>query len=420
MLKTISLTIVGVAAIAGAAWLISDRLGWSEVDRSAPPQVSTAHNPSFEQAAQTASNLLLETYKSIDAVGMTAAVSIDGERVWTSAIGWADLVTNTQASPDTVFRIGSTSKTITATLAARMVDAGKVELDTPISAYKSDLPEHWRALTIRQLESHMAGLPEYESNTDLGGLLQTLAMNKNYANVDDSLEIFDGSRLLYEPGTDFLYTSFDINLVSAILQAAAGSPFPDLLKREVLDPLGMTSTAPAGLHPQPDRTATFYQLREHRAKPWRKVDLSQRWAGGGLLSTSADLTRLCDGWFDADYLSPETRTTFWTQQELASGEINEQGYALGWRARPASDELGDGLVTDRYHHGGVSKGAMSWLVCYPQYRLAIAMNINTRADEFSHFIANEPAITRAFVTAIENAAISTSQTEANELYIDNR
>lgn len=420
MLKTVSLIIAGIAAIAAAAWLISDRLGWSEVDRGAPPQVSIAHDPSFEQAAQTASNLLLETYKSIDAVGMTAAVSIDGERVWTGAIGWADVKTNAEASPDTVFRIGSTSKAVTATLAARMVDAGTVELETPISAYKSDLPEHWRALTLRQLESHTAGLPDYESNSDLGGLLQTLAMNREYANVDDSLEIFDGSRLLYDPGTDFLYTSFDINLVSAVLQAADGSPFPDLLKREVLDPLAMTSTAPSGLHPQPDRIATFYQLREGRAKPWRKVDLSQRWAGGGLLSTSADLTRVCDGWFDPDFLSPETRKTFWTPQRLASGEVNEQGYALGWRARPDYDGLGDGVLTDRYHHGGVSKGAMSWLVCYPQYRLAIAMNINTRAAEFSHFNANEPAITRAFITAIRDASTGSSQTEGNEIYIDNR
>ena len=87
---------------------------------------------------------------------------------------------------------------------------------------------------------------------------------------------------------------------------------------------------------------------------------------------------------------------FWQVQKLASGADNEQGYALGWRAEPTSRALGGGIVTPRYHHGGITKGAMSWLVCYPQARLGVAINTNTLLDDISGLTELEHRITRPF------------------------
>jgi len=112
------------------------------------------------------------------------------------------------------------------------------------------------------------------------------------------------------------------------------------------------------------------------------------------------LTKLCGGWTDPTFIEPGTVRTFWEPQRLASGEVNEQNYAIGWRADKESTALGEPFITERYHHGGVSKGAMSWLVCYPQYRLGIALNINTVLDDFMALANAEPAITRAFVEAL--------------------
>ena len=85
-----------------------------------------------------------------------------------------------------------------------------------------------------------------------------------------------------------------------------------------------------------------------------------------------------------DLLADETVETLWTPQLLADGSVNEQSYALGWRSdRFDSSELGEAVW--RVHHGGVSKGAMSWLAILPELDLVIALNSNSRAETFGDF-----------------------------------
>ena len=82
---------------------------------------------------------------------------------------------------------------------------------------------------------------------------------------------------------------------------------------------------------------------------------------------------------------------------MASGAVNEQNYAIGWRANPNLRVLGADRPVWNVHHGGVSKGAYSWLVIYPEQRLVVALNANARLDEFQDFIAIEQAISRQFL-----------------------
>ena len=82
-----------------------------------------------------------------------------------------------------------------------------------------------------------------------------------------------------------------------------------------------------------------------------------------------------------------------------SPEVNEQSYAIGWRANPNTRLLGADKPAWNVHHGGVSKGAYSWLVIYPEQRLVVVLNANARLDEFGDFMAIEQAITRAFLNA---------------------
>jgi CubicO group peptidase (beta-lactamase class C family) len=110
--------------------------------------------------------------------------------------------------------------------------------------------------------------------------------------------------------------------------------------------------------------------------------------------------RVASAWLDDDYISEATREQFWTPMRLNSGEVNEQGYALGWRVNPEStSRFGEDAPVRIVHHGGVSRGAMSWLILYPELGIAVAVNINTEADEFSDFSSVEPEITRLFAEA---------------------
>ena len=297
-----------------------------------------------------------------------------------------------------MFRIGSTSKSLTASAAARLVEKGVVDLDEPISTYKSGLPEHWRSLTLRQLFSHTAGLPGYGENTDWRGFYDSYFLHKHFSDVDHTLYAFDGAGLLFEPGTDFHYSSYDTNLAAATLQAAAGKPFLQIMQEEVFDPVGMRLTAGADPMRDMERRAVFYKRRGDMVEPWRDVNLTMRHAGGGFLSTSSDLVRLGLAYLEGDYLSEETIEVFWTPQALASGDINEQSYAVGWRStRAFSENFGEEIWY--VHHGGVSKGAMSWFVVFPEKEIVIALNANSRADTFGDFARPSRDLARIFYDA---------------------
>lgn len=299
---------------------------------------------------------LAQHYEAIEVPALSAAVAFRGEVVWSRAIGWSDIERATRATPETQFRIGSTSKAVTATLTARLVDRGIVDLDEPISSYKADLPDKWQALTLRQLHSHTAGIPGYENNRDWLGLLDSLFLLKRYDDVADALSQFNNSRLLYEPGTSFYYSSFDVVLASAVLQAAGGQSFMELLQVEVLQPLEMSNTGADHVRPSRAERAVHYRRKGEKFRPWRDVDLSSKLAGGGLVSTPTDLVRLGVAHLEGGFVAAETVQAFWEPQKLADGTINEQYYAIGWRSDRFPLAEG-GPDVWQVHHGGVSKGS---------------------------------------------------------------
>ncbi|MBT5926776.1 MAG: hypothetical protein HOH33_09170, partial [Verrucomicrobia bacterium] len=116
----------------------------------------------------------------------------------------------------------------------------------------------------------------------------------------------------------------------------------------------------------------------------------------------ADLVRIGSSWMDPAFISTQTRETMWTPQVLQNGEVNEQSYAIGWRYYPDAKWPGDDSRALPFaHHGGISKGAMSWLVVYPDYQMSIAININTRIENYSDFNSLEGKILVLFLERIE-------------------
>lgn len=346
---------------------------WQAVPAADDCQTGVAE-PTMLQIAEQACSLLKARQAAIHTPSLSAAVAIEGELVWSAATGWSDLASERLATPQTLYRIGSTSKPVTGTLLARMVANNAVDLDTPIGNYAHALPNpDWSQLTLRQLASHTAGIPEYSTNKDWAGLYQTGALRRHHADVTESLKLFDGNPLRYQPGSEFEYSSFDTLIIAAVLQSVAGESFAELVRLQVTTPLGLSSPVPDDENPQ---RATFYQQDGDLVQPWRRVDLSNKLAGGGFMSRPAELAMLGSAWLNNEFIDKATRETFWTPQKLNSGELNAQSYALTWRWREE----------DSYaHHGGVSKGSMAWLAVYPEQSLVIAMTMNTTLPEFTDF-----------------------------------
>ncbi|WP_308364612.1 MULTISPECIES: serine hydrolase domain-containing protein [unclassified Microbulbifer] len=375
--------------------------GWLELPRD-NPSVQELYDPAYAAAGTLSLDVIEKHREKIASPAISAAVSGCGKLLWAGAVGWSDIESKTPVTTRTRFRIGSTSKALTGTGLARLVETGRIDLDTPISNYLNPLPNpQWADITPRQLASHMAGLPDYKENRDWMGLYHTLALRDHYDSMVEALDVFDGSPLLYQPGTRFHYTSFHSVLLGAVMASATQRPYLELMQEEVFVPSGMSATIPAPVGGDyKNHIATPYKSNgkpgaEHRVREWRRVDLSHRLPGGGFASTSSDLVKLGMRYLDDEYLSAKTRETFWTPQRLPDGSINPQNYALGWRIHEM--EVPQAGTVRYANHGGVSRGGQSYLMLLPDYRMGVAVNINRKTDVFWDFGSVSLEIARAFI-----------------------
>lgn len=416
-----SITLVIVVV---AVWLLSPFYGYLSHKGKVPmqplgfvnipvksPKTQTLLDKRYEATGNQALTVLTQHKSTINAPAISAAVAINGKLVWAGASGWADIAKQKKATPDTQFRIGSTSKALTSTGLARLVDAGVIDLDVAIEKYHPTLPNPtWNKLTIRQLASHTAGLPHYKENSDFFGKLKTATLQSHYEDVDDALAIFDQSDLLSTPGTKFHYSSFGTVLLSAVMQcavinsavinSASGSTYQKLMSEQVFKPAMANATHPEG-DAKIENLATFYWNdggKRTDATPWRAVDLSHRLAAGGFVSTSTDLVRVGSMFLDSQFISAATRDVFWTPQVLPDGSTAPDGYSIGWRVMEL-DVGGDIGKIKFANHGGVSKGAQSWLMVIPKYQMTIAVNINSKTEYFWTFGKVSLVLARQFIEA---------------------
>jgi serine beta-lactamase-like protein LACTB len=309
-----------------------------------------------EQAAE-----MLRTHQDTSGVaGLSAAIAVDGRLVWTAGFGYADLQNRVEAGPAMVSRVGSISKPVAAVAAMVLWDRGLIDLDAPISTYIPEYPAENARITMRQLMTHTAGVRHYNGDEFLS--------NVSYTDVMTPMEVFWADSLLFDPGTDYSYTTYGWTVVSAVTDAADPErTWVEILDDEVLGPLGLTAMQPEWQDSVIPGHASFYDRDTagvYGNAP--EVDLSNKWAGGGLVSTTADMVNFALGVLDGAVLSDSARTEMWRRQTPDEAP----GYGLGWFV----GEL-DGHRT--ISHGGGSVGATAMLLLLPDDRVAVAILGNT-------------------------------------------
>ena len=356
--------------------------GWQALPKTVP-ESQIINDVAYKSAGHETMRLLLERRDTIAAPSISAAVSVDGHVVWAGSVGWANIQDSKPATPQTTYRIGSTSKAVTATALARLSADARLDIDAPISDYMADIPNNeWENFTSRQLASHTAGLTAYEENNDWIGFYHSLALRKRFKNAQDSLSVFDGAKTLFKPNQNFHYSGFDNVLLSALMESIEGQSFSNVVEREVSAPLMLTSLRPDDQTNAAHDKAVSYQVKGQTYKTWRKVDLSHKLAAGGFVSTPTDLAILGGAWLNDNFIPEVTRRDFWTPVKI-NGTVNAHDYALGFRRKSWSIS-GAGDV-EHLNHGGVSKGTQCWLMIIPDYNMSIAISTNRRTDNFFDF-----------------------------------
>lgn len=310
--------------------------------------------------------------------GLAITVFNEGKTLVQKGYGYADLHTNILVDPkNTIFRIASVSKNIAATALAHMVNDGLIDLDTSFYKYVPYFPKKKRDFTIRHLASHTAGIRGYKG-TEYG-------FNKKYS-IKESIEIFAADDLLFEPGTDYFYNSYDWVLISLAMQELSGIPFEDYVQEKVLKPLEMTNTFAEECHPEQSRgarkregvfaesilskiesRATFYSKDRLGFRKAIPVNNYYKLAGGGYLSTSEDIAKFGQAYLDGKVLNEEIIAPFLTSETING---NKTYYGLGWQV--SEDNQGRRY----YGHIGNGVGGYSNFFVYPDLRLVFAILIN--------------------------------------------
>lgn len=319
--------------------------------------------------------------------GLSFAVADGDGVIWSRAFGKVDLEFDIAATPEHLFRLGSVSKAVTATVAARLVTSGLLELDAPIAYWLPDLPAHHRATTMRQLLTHRGGVRHYLPR-DLdrqapGGAITSRA----YTTRDEILALFIDDPLVAPVGSEVSYSSFGYSLASIVMEAAAGTDFICLIMDEIALPFGLATLAADDVSAiVPLRASGYHTAREMEmiwatmpgatgsaTAPFANVALSNPafcWAGAGLLMSMPDLAL-----FGAAHLDGPKARINRAQRELLFTPLTEKSdrsppLGLGWRVdRDAKQRL-------RWHHAGATPGGRASLVIYPDLGLSIAFASN--------------------------------------------
>lgn len=293
--------------------------------------------------------------------GLSVAIGVDGEIVWSEGFGFADLENRVAVTPLTKFRIGSVSKPVTSIAVGRLVEQGRLDLDAPVQTYVPAFPEKPWPITTRLVAGHLAGIRHYR-----GAEFESA---KHYATVAEGLTIFASDSLLFEPGTRWSYSSYGWNLVSAVVEGATDVPFLAYMRREVFEPAGLSDMIADQVDSLIMFRTRYYQQAADGAvlnAPW--VDNSYKWAGGGFLSTPSELAELAFALWDGELLQRETLDVLWTPQRTRDGNATE--YGIGWYV--SQDAAGRRMVG----HGGGSVGGTTLFWLWPEHEMVVALTAN--------------------------------------------
>jgi CubicO group peptidase (beta-lactamase class C family) len=300
------------------------------------------------------------------AVGLAVGVIRNGRLELFSGHGLADIAATTPVTEDTVFRIGSITKTFTAIAVLQLSEQGLVDLDAPandyLRAYRliSAKAGH-RPATLRQLLTHTAGLPQlvhpwraYKpilgETVRFGQPLPTLA------------EFYRGGlHLVAEPGTRCTYSNHGFATLGQLVQDVTGTPLDHYLREHVFEPLGMDDTDLLRSKRVRSRLATGYRLRSDGPHPVGDCDVICVGAGS-IYSTTTDMARYVAALLGGgtgehgSILQPQTLASMFAPHYRPDPRLPGIGLAF------FRDEVGGHLVVE---HEGLVPGFSSQLSLAP-------------------------------------------------------
>ncbi len=325
--------------------------------------------------------------------GVAIGIVKDGELAYANGFGLADIAGDTPVSSQTLFQIASVSKTLVAVAILQLAEQGLVDLDAPVTEYLPYFtltePES-RDITIRQLLTHTAGMPDVANwiaevrNQELR--TDEMALEEYIRSLnDESLQIL--------PGESFMYSSIGYDVLGDVIAKASGQSFEEYMRDSVLIPLGMKNSSfllseedqdllaePYTYDEDGGVIATGYYPYARKHGPatalWSNVEDLARYANALLMHGEVEGVQVFPASAVDEMWMPYIETG-WAEWFGPTWE----SYGLGWLL----GEIDGHLVPN--HTGGMDDGYQAHLLLVPDENLAVIALVNIFDREEGSFHA---------------------------------
>ncbi|MFD7548445.1 serine hydrolase domain-containing protein [Streptomyces sp. NPDC059816] len=340
---------------------------------SRPGPTAGAVAPGTEHGA---TRRALDRYRAQGVPGAAAQVSGPGGAEWYGSSGSADLRGERPRRSEDRFRIGSITKTFTATLLLQLEARGALSLDDTVDRWLPGLVRgpggDGREITLRQLLNHTSGLPDYTDTpwfTYVFG--EGFPRHRFTAYRPGELVAMALRRpATSRPGAVWAYANTNYVLAGMVIEEAGGAPLRRQLRQRVLTPLGLHATRAAGRSvdlPRP-HGRHHTELPDGRIFPATRLDLTAFGAAGDMISTGKDVNAFLRALLGGRLLPPRQQAAL--LETVPIGTDGSAAYGLGL----TRERLSCGVRI--WGHGGVLNGSLSWAYSTQDGSRQVTVNLN--------------------------------------------
>ena len=323
--------------------------------------------------------------------GFSIAVVKDGETIYSEGFGSKDPERDLPATPHTLYGIGSITKSFVAIGIMQLVEAGKIQLNDPVSRhipFELGIPD--QPITIHHLLTHSLGIPSLATSTV--AILRGLGVDTGVplSSANDFYRFVNGAKedIIAKPGERFFYHNAAWRMLGHIIQETSGMPFHRYLKEKVINPIGMKRTTlnVRDFEGDPDHAVLHIKTAGGINKPSRfpypnpedNPEFSFLSAAGGILSSVDEMSRylnvqvekgICESGQLASKESFERMQAFHIQRP--NDQYGQQGYGYGLGI--TSEFFGHKMV----NHGGSVLVSTAYMAFIPDLRIGVIMMGNS-------------------------------------------
>ncbi|HEX8282653.1 MAG TPA: serine hydrolase [Pyrinomonadaceae bacterium] len=286
----------------------------------------------------------------VDGFSGSILVARDGQPLISKGYGMANYELDVPNTPQTVFRLGSITKSFTATAIMMLQERGKLSVGDTICKYLTDCPAAWQPVTIRHLLAHTSGIPNY---TALPDYTRTMTLPISHESL---IGRFKDKPLEFTPGERAQYNNSGYYLLGVVIERASGKSYEDFLQDNIFKPLGMTRTGYDSSRRLIKSRASGYLRQGDTLVNAQYIDMSIPFAAGALYSSVEDLLRFDQALY-AERLLPRKAL-----DEMFTPVADQRGY--GWTIRRQFDR-------QTIEKNGSINGFYSFIARYPADRITV-------------------------------------------------